>query len=143
MTGQFFINGQDAYTTWGVTLSETGLSALMTPAPNKAIIENRSRLQHGKRVITDNPKKDDRDLTLVINLTARSKEQFLARYASFCQELAKGRLDIKVAAMPGTVYRMDYQDCQQFSEFMFGIAKFSLRLNEPNPEDRGEEPAID
>ena len=57
MIGELFINGKDAYTTWGISMDDTSLSALMTPAPNKDLVENKSRLEHGKRVITDNPKR--------------------------------------------------------------------------------------
>ena len=36
---ELFINGKDAYTTWGISMDDTALSALMTPAPNKEFIE--------------------------------------------------------------------------------------------------------
>ena len=29
---ELFINGKDAYTTWGISMDDTALSALMTPA---------------------------------------------------------------------------------------------------------------
>lgn len=45
---ELFINGKDAYTTWGISMDDTALSALMTPAPNKEFIENKSRMEHGK-----------------------------------------------------------------------------------------------
>jgi hypothetical protein len=136
MTGELFINGKDAYTTWGLSMDETSLSALMTPAPNKTSIENKSRLEHGKRVITSNPKKDERNLTLQINITAPDKDAFFARYDSFCNELDLGVLDIKTKYQPTIVYRTVYQSCQQFSQFMQGIGKFILKLNEPNPKNR-------
>lgn len=41
---ELFINGKDAYTTWGISMDDTALSALMTPAPNKEFIENKSRM---------------------------------------------------------------------------------------------------
>lgn len=136
MIGELFINGKDAYTTWGLSMDETSLSALMTPAPNKELIENKSRLEHGKRVITSNPKKDERNLTLQINITAPDKDTFFTRYDSFCNELDLGVLDIKTKYQPTTVYRTVYQSCQQFSQFMQGIGKFALKLNEPNPKNR-------
>lgn len=136
MIGELFINGKDAYTTWGISMDETSLSALMTPAPNKALIENKSRLEHGKRVIASNPKKDERNLILQINITAPDKDTFFARYDSFCNELDSGVLDIKTKYQPATVYRTVYQSCQQFSQFMQGIGKFILKLNEPNPKNR-------
>ena len=128
---ELFINGKDAYTTWGISMDDTALSALMTPAPNKEFIENKSRMEHGKRVITADPKKDERDLTLQINLTAPDKDTFFARYDSFCNELDKGILEIKTKYQP-TIYI----SCNQFSQFMQGIGKFVLKLNEPNPNNR-------
>lgn len=136
MEGQLFINNKDAYTTWGISMDTSSLSALMTPAPNKEFIENSSRLEHGKRVITSSPKVDARDITLTINLTAKNEQQFFDRYLSFCSELGTGVLNIKTSFQPNVVYRMIYLSCSQFTQFMRGIASFSLKLNEPNPKNR-------
>lgn len=137
--GELYINNKDAYKEWGISLKGTeGLSALMTPSPNKEIPENKSRLSNGKLVIVrqDIVRIDERDITLPIQLTAPNESTFFARYASFCEELAKGRLDIKTKYQPNIVYHTDYISCQQFSQFMRGIANFTLRLNEPNPANR-------
>lgn len=136
MEGQLFINNKDAYTTWGISMDTSSLSALMTPAPNKEFIENSSRLEHGKRIISSNPKVDARDITLTINLTAKNEQQFFDRYLSFCSELETGVLNIKTSFQPNVVYKMIYLSCSQFTQFMRGIASFSLKLNEPNPKDR-------
>lgn len=136
MIGELFINGKDAYTTWGISMDDTSLSALMTPAPNKELIENKSRLEHGKRVITSNSKMDERTLTLQINLVAPTSDVFFARYQNFCAELATGVLNIKTKHQPNVVYKTTYQSCSQFSQFMQGIGKFTLKLNEYNPSNR-------
>lgn len=137
MTGDLFINGKDAYVEWGISMDDTSLSALMTPAPNKELIENKSRTEHGKSVITADSKLDERTLTLQINLTASDQAQFFARYQSFCKELATGVLNLKTKYQSAVVYRTIYLSCSQFSQFMQSIGKFSLKLNEPNPNDRG------
>lgn len=137
MTGDLFINGKDAYAEWGISMDDTSLSALMTPAPNKELIENKSRLEHGKSVIAADSKLDERTLTLQINLTASDQTQFFARYQSFCEELATGMLNIKTKYQPAVVYRTIYLSCNQFSQFMQSIGKFSIKLNEPNPSNRG------
>lgn len=82
------------------------------------------------------PRVDVRNLTLQINLTASSEEQFFERYNSFCEELATGALEIETKYQPKVVYKTIYQSCSQFSQFMRGIGKFSLKLYEPNPNDR-------
>lgn len=135
--GELFINGVDAYTQWGVSLSDTALSALMTPSANKAYITNKSRLEHGKRVIVNDTKVDERSITINIHLTASNEQEFFNRYNKFCQEvLAQGVVDIKTKYQSDVVYHMIYESCTQFSQFMRGIGKFTLKLLEPNPNNR-------
>mgnify|MGYP001115761044 CR=1 FL=1 len=74
--GELFINNKDSYDNWGISMDTSSLSALMTPPPNKEFIENKSRLEHGKRVIAATPKVDERSLTLTINLTAKNEDEF-------------------------------------------------------------------
>ena len=131
------IDWKDAYTEWGLSLDQSSLSALMTPAPNKAYIENSSRLEHGKKVINNIPKVDSRSVTLAFNLTAKDENEFLRRYAKICEEiLAKGYIELKTEFQEGVVYRMYYESCTQFSQFMRSIGKFSLKLSEPDPTNR-------
>ena len=134
--GELFINNKDSYDNWGISMDTSSLSALMTPAPNKEFIENKSRLEHGKRVIAASPKVDERNLTLTINLTAKDENEFFEKYDSFCQELATGVLNIRSKYKPDIVYRTIYLSCNQFTQFMRGIAHFSLKIVEPNPMDR-------
>ena len=134
---ELWINGADAYTTWGVSLSDTALSALMTPAPNKAYVSNKSRLEDGKKIVINNPKVDERSVSINIHLTAPTAQEFYNRYNAFCTEvLAKGKVDIKTKYQPNVVYHMVYESCTQFSQFMQGIAKFTLKLVGPNPNNR-------
>lgn len=136
MDKRLYINGKDAYDMWGVLMDTQSLSALMTPPPQKDIIKNKCRLQNGVSVITDNPKVDARDITLTLQLVAKNEDDFFAKYIRFCEELQNGRLTIKTDYQPDVTYRCDYQSCTQFTQFMRGIAKFSLKLNEPDPTDR-------
>lgn len=148
--GQLYINKKDAYTEWGISMESTALSALMTPAPNKSLIENDSRLEHGTQIIgyvtkTDSEgksttestvKKDKREVTVIFNISAHNEAEFVQRYWSFCAELDKGTLDIETSFLKGVVFHMVYLSCSQFSEYMLGIGKFTLRLVEPNPKNR-------
>lgn len=131
--GQLKINGKDAFTTWGISLEQTALSALLTPPPNKEMPENKSRALNGKTLVNVPRKVDERDLTLTLNMIAPSEAEFFSRYVRFCNELAKGKLVIETSFMPGITYTTEYISCTQFTQFMRGIAKFSLKLNEPNP----------
>jgi len=136
MTGELTINGYDAYDKWGISLEDDAMSALFTPASNKDYVSNESRLENGKRVVVSSPKSDSRDVILPLHLCADSKEAFLTNYLSFCEELKKGALDISTKYQDGVTYHFVYVSCTQFSQFMFGIAKFSLKLTEPNPTNR-------
>ena len=80
----------DAYTRYGISLDDTAMSKLMTPAPNKDVVENKSDLEHGKRVerSVTGVKKDERNVSIILNLTASTKAQFLIYYGLFCTEIS-------------------------------------------------------
>ena len=44
MRGECYINNKDAHDEWGLIFGETSLTALLTPAPVKGYIENKSAL---------------------------------------------------------------------------------------------------
>jgi hypothetical protein len=135
MKNELWINDKDAYLTWGVRLSDTSLAALMTPNPMKEYIENKSRLEPGKRVLNVDPKVDERSLTLVLSLTAKDKAEYLTRYQSFCQELEKGAFTLKTK-WQDDVYHLMYTSCSSFTQYINGLAKISLKCDEPNPKNR-------
>ena len=140
--GQLYIKNAsgsfvDAYTTWGLSLTNGSLAALMTPPPIKELIESTYRKKAGKIVILKDAVYADRDVNLQFNITASSKTAFLDKYKSFCTVLATGRVEMYTSLMPGVYFRFIYVSCTQFSEFMGRLAKFSLKLNEPDPTNRG------
>lgn len=134
--GELKINNFDAFDEWGISMTTTSLSALMTPAPQKAFASNKSRKSAGKRSVQVNPQVDERSLSLTLQLTAPSEVEFFSRYRSFCEQLATGLLNIETKYQPGVVYRCEYENCTQFTQFMRGMASFSLRLTEPDPTNR-------
>lgn len=139
MKGECYINGKDSHEEWGLIFGESSLTALMTPAPVKTYIQNKSALIHGKQVLTDGgnvPKVDERDVQLEFGIKARNLTEFLTKYSSFVSELEKGVLDISTKYQPGVVYHLLYVSCQQFKQFNGRLGKFILKLNEPNPKHR-------
>lgn len=139
MKGECYINGKDAHEEWGLIFGESSLTALMTPAPVKAYIQNKSALIHGKQVLSgaaNPPKIDERDVQLVFGIKAKNMTDFLTKYSSFVEELEKGCLDISTKYQPGVVYHLLYVSCQQFSQYNGRLGKFILKLNEPNPKHR-------
>lgn len=139
LKGQLLINGKDAYLTWGIFMEGTALSTLMTPAPCKEFISNSYRSKDGKRVIKHNPRLDEREMTVAFNMSAKDEDTFLANYAKFCEDiLATGEIILHTSFQPNVWYRCVYLSCTQFSQFNRELASFSLKLNEPDPSDRGE-----
>lgn len=137
--GQLYINGKDAFDEWGIFLDGTALSALMTPPSAKDYISNSFRNRTGKIVVAaDKFKFDERDITISIYLSAKTESDFLTKYASFCEELSKGWLVINTIYQPNVYYRCLYVSCSQLSEYMRQLAKFTLKVNEPDPSNRGE-----
>lgn len=136
MTGDLYINGKDAYTSWGVFLDDGALSVLMTPPPMKAFLENSTPGGNGKQVLATNPHVDERSFTIAVNLHASTEHDFFTRYQGFVSELQTGVVNIRTKYQPTVTYKCIYVSCQQFAQFRQGIGKFTLRLTEPNPADR-------
>ena len=132
---------------WGVFIAETSLTALMTPPPMKSYVSNKSTLIDGIQVLEENnntgqvPKVDEREIQLVLGLRANSLAQFMARYRSFCDELKKRKLILTVVVSEGEssfseTYHLLYNSCSQYSEFNGRLARFVLKVTEPNPTKR-------
>lgn len=161
MTGDVFIlqmvDGSltwvDAFDAWGVNLEDGALSALMAPPPMKDFIESGSRLTHGKQIIAKVPRYDSRDLTLQFHIVASSKEDFFSKYAAFCDDvLSKGIFSIKTkyqpartvtqdgnsVTIPEVVYHLVYRSCSQYTQYHREMAKFTLKVSEPDPTNRTE-----
>ena len=132
------INTQDAHTTWGVRMGEGFLDVLGASSPMKEFIENKSRLEHGKRVIINDPKIDEREITLSFTIEGNSQSDYQAKKKAFFEELYKGVVDIQVPANSNEIYHLIYLGKSvayaQSLDHTFG--KISAKFNEPNPANR-------
>lgn len=132
------INTQDAYTTWGVRMGEGFLDVLGASSPMKEFIENKSRLEQGKRVIINDPKIDEREITLSFTIEGNSQSDYQAKKKAFFEELYKGVVDIQVPANSNEIYHLIYLGKSvayaQSLDQTFG--KISAKFNEPNPANR-------
>lgn len=127
----------DAYEVYGVSMGTEGLSKLMTPAPHKEPVQNRNMAMDGTSIVGGVGYKDVRTLSLPMHLTAVSREVFLKRYSMFCSEiLDAGWVHVKTKWQPGVVYHLRYVDCQPFREYGMRMAKYTLSMEEPNPNNR-------
>lgn len=131
-----YMNGKNAKTEWGVLTTSNTLSALLAPPALKERVTNSSRLEHGSRIDSSNPKVAQRELNLEIQMIADNEAQFYARHESFCTELQKGTIDMYLSDRPTVIYHFLYNSCSQYTQFRRGIATLSLKLTEPNPNDR-------
>lgn len=135
MKHETYINGVDAYATYGITLQDSALATLMTPPEMKDYITSEIRTENGKRYF-GNARQASRELSLGFNLTASSREEFFKRYNAFCEVLTAGKFTLRTKYQPGVTYTLYYNDCSQYQQLIDGIAKFTLKVTEPNPADR-------
>ena len=140
MTGDLLINGKDAFSTWGVRMGDGFLDAIDGFNEMKDYIENESRLEHGKRVITDNAKVDSREITLQFTIEGSSESDYRSKKKAFQTELEKGAVNIKIPALGDEIYKLIYLG----KSISYGMssdrcfAKVSSKFCEPNPMDRSE-----
>lgn len=133
------INGKDAFATWGVRMGTGFLDSSCGPLPMKDFIENKSRLEHGKRVLVGkSPKIDERNITLSFTLEGNSKEDFQAKKNSFFNELYKGKIAVQVPANGDEIYHLIYtgKNISYAQNKGITFCKFSCKFNEPNPANR-------
>ena len=137
MLGDLYINSQDAWGTWKVAIGDGFIENLLLPAGNKDFIENESRLENGKRVITTNPKVASRDVTLTFNIHGDSTSEYLSNYAAFVAVLQAGTVKIRVPAINMT-FNLIYKKSTSFN---IGRARMDSSLmakfEEPDPTQRG------
>lgn len=138
MTGDLYINNKDAYTTWGVNMGDGFLDALDGFLPMKDYIENDSRLEHGKRMITTNAKVASRDITLEFTITGSSETDYRTKKKAFQQELQAGAFTIRVPALGTEVYHFVYtgKSVSYGLSLSHTFGKISAKFTEPNPMDR-------
>lgn len=129
--GQLYINGQDAFQVYGLSLSDGSLSVLMQPAPLKPRVNNSSRLENGAQYITTACRIDQREITLEMHIigTERNVNQFFGYLQG--GEFVK----LRTSFHPSVEYKLLYVSCTQFARYD-GLAKFAVRFIEPNPTDR-------
>lgn len=136
MKGELTINGKDAYATYGISFSEQSIANLMMPPPLKDYVSNTNAGINGKQVL-GTPKVAERDVIIEMSITAASRDDLLTKLTAFIEVLKGGSLKIKTK-YNSDVYKMLYISCSQLSTFLNRTAVFTLRLNEPNPNDRSE-----
>lgn len=140
MTGDLLINGKDAFDTWGVRMGEGFLDAIDGFNEMKDYIENESRMEHGKRMITDNARIASREIALQFTIEGSSESDYRAKKKAFQSEMEKGAVIIKVPTLGNEVYKLVYLGKSLSYGMNLGrcFGKVSSKFCEPNPTDRSE-----
>ena len=140
MKGDLYINGKDAWDTWGVNMGEDFLNAIDAFAPMKEYIENDSRLEHGKRVLVIEPKVSSRELTLHFTIKGDNANDFRNKRKAFEEELQKGEVDVKVPVLGSEIYHLIYSG--KSVGYAMNMARtfctLSAKFEEPNPMNRAQ-----
>jgi hypothetical protein len=132
MNEDIYIIGQKAFDFWGISFPPEAINAICAPLANKAYIENESREEHGSRIIIHNPKIAKREITVEMHLSAKDEVDFDTKYERLMLMFEIGNFPI---IYKDVEYKFIFQSCSQFSR-VGNIAKFVLKLVEPNPKDR-------
>lgn len=131
------INGIDARLL-GIRMGNGFLDVLAAPLPMKEYIENKSRLEHGKQVLYNNPKLADREVTLPFVVMGEDEREFLKNLKFFAEILYKGKVEIYVPAT-GETYRFTYERSQNYAQNQSRTAcTVAVKFNEPDPSDRND-----
>lgn len=146
ISADLVINGQDAFTTWGVRMGDNFLDALSELAPMKEYITNSSTLEDGVQYERANPKLNERNVTLTFTIEGSSRSDFLAKKRAFQKVLYGGDVAICVPDDSSSVYHLKYKSGVSYAQnIMRTFCKMSAKFTEPKPTDAGrvEYPASD
>lgn len=138
MTGELYINGKDAWNTWGVNMGEGFLDAIDAPLQMKSYIQDESRLEDGVRIDTSSPKVASRDITLGFTIMGSSESDYRSKKAAFQAELQKGAFTVKVPSLSSETFNLVYTG----KSISYGLSRrrdfghFTMKCTEPNPADR-------
>lgn len=137
MTRDLFINGKDAWVTWGVRMGDGFLDALDGFCEMKEFVADESRLEHGKRV-TVVPKVKSREVTLQFTMQGTSEADYRIKKNSFQDELENGIVEINVPVLGDTVYYnlLFKRGIAYGLSLRRDFGKISCKFEEPNPKDR-------
>lgn len=79
-----FINGTNAWDAWGVSLDfDGGVDALLCYPPNKEPVTNKNVTAVGAYVVCGTGLKDERTVSVPLNIVARSYDDFLTKKDAF------------------------------------------------------------
>lgn len=135
------INGLDAYATYGIRMGDGFLDAIGAPAAMKEYVENESRLEHGKRVVTAGAKVASRDVNLEFTIQGATPEDYRDKKTAFFAALYAGAVTISVPADSPDTYHLVYKGNSPTYAMSRNrcFGKVIVKFEEPNPMRRSPE----
>ena len=141
---ELLINGLDAYTNFGVRMGDGFLDALTQPLSPKDYIENTSRIEHGKQVITKDSQGNSlvrlssRDVSLTFIIMGDTHEEMEINRKKFYTELYKGEMIIQVPDDSNDVYHLIYKGkpSNYGQDLARTTCKVAVKFEETNPTNR-------
>ena len=126
----------DCYQQWGVGLDgDEAYEALMTFRPNKEIVTNKNVTVHGSAYVTGAGYIDARTVSVPFHIVAMNKADFLLKRAAFYRAIQGGMITLKIVRPVECTYKLYYESCNQYTQFLSGMAKFILVFSETNGSD--------
>ena len=136
MLGDLFFKARDGYTDkdghpvewldawyeWGVGLEDGALDVLMSFRPNKEPVANKNVTAEGAFYVTGAGLVDERQVSIPFHIVALDKVDFLLKRSAFYEAIKGGMLTIKIARPVEAIYKMYYLTCQQYTQFLSGMA---------------------
>lgn len=135
MTGDLYINGSDAWSGFRICMGDGFLDEIGKLAPAKSYIENKSRLENGKRVLFNNVLLDSRELTLKFVIIADTQAIFQIRKKMFENILKGGLVTINVPAENTGDIKLKYINCASYAR-KNNSCIISVKFEEFNPANR-------
>lgn len=136
MKRKFRLNGKDAYSTWGCFLGNNSIDSLLTPPAAKKRISNESNLLPGKQILDYPNVLSSRDVVLVVYFKGAQYMDIYNRIEAFIKELLQGIAVFTLDEFPIIKFKLDYDSTSSLKQVNGRLAKLSVKLNEPNPNDR-------
>ncbi len=141
-SGELLINGECAWTKYGLYLADGAIAALWTPPPTKDAVQSEVRTENGTRTEYDadgKQKWDRREFTLEANISAGSLEALAIQMDALTETLRAGEVKITTRYEQKKTYRCRYESCQSLNVYggtgRVG-AKLLIKFEEPNPGNR-------
>lgn len=136
---EMYINGEDAFSTYGVRMSKDFIQTLDAPKKFKDDIENESPLESGKRII---PSREfaSADVTLTFNVYGNSASDMVEKKDAFLAFLYTRRVTIYIPSYSDYHFRLLYTGDNASYKRGNYVCSIVAKFKEPNPTDRGDNP---